>query len=124
MKKTKHITTLNERLKLFDKFGLKNVIIIKFNKDFMNLKSKDFSNNYLKKFNLKSLVCGYDFRYGYKGEGNSETLKKELKGYCDVHIVDEVQYYSKKISSTRIKEEIDKGNNKLVNKLLGYEYKQ
>lgn len=118
------INTLDERIKLFETFGIKGVIIIKFDSILMNMSSVDFSNLYLKKLNLKGLVCGYDFHYGNKGKGNIKTLKKELKDICRVYTVEEVTYYSKKISSTRIKNEIVKGNYKLVNKLLGYEYKR
>ena len=118
------INTLNERIKLFEKFGIKGVIIIKFDLKLMNMSSYDFSNSYLKKLNLKGLVCGYDFHYGNKGKGNIQKLKKELKDICKVYTVDEVTYYSKKVSSTRIKNEIAKGNYRLVNKLLGYEYKR
>lgn len=123
-KKEKHITTLNKRIKLFEKFGIKGVVIVKFDQDLMNLQTKEFSDDYLKKFNIKSLVCGFDFHYGKFGKGNYKTLEKELKGYCDVFVVDEVKYYSKKISSSRIKKEIEKKNYKLVNRMLGYEYKR
>ena len=106
------INTLNERIKLFEKFGIKGVIIIKFDFKLMKMSSIDFTNSYLKKLNLKGLVCGYDFHYGNKGKGNIKTLQKELKNICKVYIVDEVKYYSKKISSTRIKKEIIKGKYK------------
>ncbi|MDO5440661.1 MAG: adenylyltransferase/cytidyltransferase family protein, partial [Erysipelotrichaceae bacterium] len=64
-KKTKHINSLNTRIKLFEKFGIKGVIIIEFDKDVMSIDKKEFVDKYLKKLNLKSLVCGFDFHYGY-----------------------------------------------------------
>lgn len=121
-KKNKHINSLNRRIQLFEKFGIKGVIIIKFDKEVMSIDKKEFVDKYLKKLNLNSLICGFDFHYGYKGEGDYKSLKKDLKGTCNVYMVDEVKYYGKKVSSTRIKEELDKGNIVLVNKLLGYKY--
>lgn len=121
-KKTKHINTLNRRIELFEKFEIDSVIIIEFDKEVMSIDEKEFTNLYLKNLNLKGLVCGYDFHYGYKGLGDHKTLKKEMKEVCPVYMVDEVKYYGKKVSSTRIKEEIEKKNYKLVDKLLGYKY--
>lgn len=121
--KTKHINSFERRIKLFEKFGIKAVIVIEFSKDVMSLKKEDFVDKYLKKLNLKGLVCGFDFHYGYKGIGDYRTLKKDMKKTCPIYMVDEVKYYGKKVSSSRIKQELTKGNIRLVNKLLGYEYK-
>lgn len=120
--KTKHINSLNRRIELFEKFGIEGVIVIEFNKEVMSIDKTEFVNRYLKKLNIKGLVCGFDFHYGYKGIGDYKTLKKDLKDICKVYMVDEVKYYGKKVSSTRIKEEIEKKNFKFVDKLLGYKY--
>ena len=77
-----------------------------------------FIEDILLKLNTKTLVCGFDFSFGYKGKGNSKLLSK----YIDTVVIDEIKYYSSKISSTRIKEAIKEGNFKLSNKLLGYNY--
>lgn len=120
--KNTHINSLSRRIKLFEKYGIKGVIIIEFDKEVMSIDKSVFVEKYLKKFNLKGLVCGFDFHYGYRGLGDYKTLKKDLKEICPVYMVEEVKYYGKKISSSRIKEELNKGNYKLVDKLLGYKY--
>lgn len=120
--KNKHINNLNKRIKLFKEFGIKEVIIINFDREVMTLDRAAFVDKYLKKFNLKGLVCGFDFHYGYKGLGDYKSLKNDLKVVCPVYMVEEVKYYGKKISSTRIKEELSKNNIKLAEKLLGYKY--
>lgn len=122
-RKNKHINTFNERCKLFEKYGVEGVIIIEFNSLIMNMNGKEFVDKYLSKFNLEGLVCGFDFKYGYKGNCNYKTLTRDMKNICSVKVIDEVKYYGKKVSSTRIRDEINKGNYKLVNKLLGHEYK-
>lgn len=120
--KTNHINTFNRRIKLFEQFGIKGVIIVEFNEKVM-AESKDvFAKKYLANFNLKALVCGYDFHYGYKGEGDHKTLKDDLNKEVPIYMVRQVKYYGKKVSSTRIKEELKKSNMNLVNKLLGYKY--
>lgn len=116
----KELTTLNEKIKLFKKFGIKGVIIIPFDEKLMKLSIDEFKTKVFDKLNTDTLVCGFDFTYAYKGEGNYNTLKRQG---INVVRVPEYKYYGKKVSSTRIKEELNKGNYLLVNKLLGYEYK-
>ena len=115
-----NINSLSQRIKLFEHFGIKGVVIIEFNDKLMNLNYKDFINKYLLNFNLEAIVCGEDFSFGKGAIGKSKDLKKYLKTY----IVKEVKYYGKKISSYRIKQEISKKNYKLVDKLLGYKYER
>lgn len=117
-KKNKHILSFKDRLTSFEDLGVDIVCVIKFSKDLMLLDADKFISNYLHKLNINTLVCGYDFSFGYHGKGNSELLSKSI----NTVVVDEVSYYGKKISSTRIKEAINNGNFKLVNKLLGYSY--
>ena len=116
----KHILTYKERLSKIKELGIDDIVVFKFDNDFMKIGPEVFINDYLNKMNIKELVCGFDFTFGYKGTGNIELLKRFAKFNIDV--IPEIKYYGKKISSTRIKEEIIKGNLKLVNRLLNYQY--
>ena len=87
----------------------------------MRLSPIDFKKKILDKLNIKVLVCGFDFTYGYKGSGNVDTLKDTNINLC---VVPEFKYYGKKISSTRIRSELEKGNIDFVNRMLGYEFKK
>ena len=115
------LTTLKERIKLFEHFGIKKVLIIPFDKEVMKLSPIDFKKKILDKLNIKTLVCGFDFTYGYKGSGNADTLRDTNINLC---VVPEFKYYGKKISSTRIRTELEKGNIDFVNRMLGYEFKK
>lgn len=118
--KSKHLLSYKDRLAYAEYLGIKQIIIIKFTNDLMKLKPNNFIKDYLNKFNIIKLICGYDFTYGYKGKGNVELLKKN--GKFQTIVINEYKYKNKKVSSTRIKEELSNGNIKLVNKLLGYDY--
>lgn len=120
--KITHINSFERRVELFEHFGIKGVIVIEFNKEVMSLSKMDFVNIYLKKLNLKGLVCGFDFHYGYRGEGNYNTLKDELKNICPVYEVEEVTLDNEKVSSTRIKKELQNKNYEYADLLLGYHY--
>jgi len=117
-KHNKHILSFKDRLTKFANYGLDYCIVIPFDKKLMNTSPEVFINDYLLKMNISTLVCGFDYTFGAFGKGNHNLLAK----YMNIVVVAERKYYGKKISSTRIKENILSGNFKIVNKLLGYEY--
>lgn len=119
-RKNKHLFSDKERENLIKETGIDIMIIISFDENMMRMNPLDFINKYLNQMNIRELICGYDFSFGYKGKGNSSLLKKY--GNFVISVIPEYSYYGKKVSSTRIKEELNKGNLSLVNKLLGYTY--
>ena len=77
----------------------------------------------VKVINVRCIVVGNDFRFGYKRAGDHElikTLEKEF-GY-ELIVVDKVKDDCRDISSTYIRDEILKGNIKKANQLLGYPF--
>lgn len=77
----------------------------------------------VKQFHAKYIVIGTDFHFGYQKKGDSGMLQKysEKYGY-QVEVIEKKCYEGREISSTYIKEEVKKGNMKLVRTLLGYPY--
>lgn len=118
----KHLTDLEYRIKLFEKFGIKQIIIIKFNNRISKISPENFINNYLNKMNIISLICGPDFSFGFKGKGKISLLKK--CGDFKTVIVKEQKISNKKVSSTLIKKVFSRGDFRLSGKLLGYSYTQ
>ncbi|MDE6202551.1 MAG: bifunctional riboflavin kinase/FMN adenylyltransferase, partial [Lachnospiraceae bacterium] len=64
-----------------------------------------------------------DLSFGYKGMGNKELLLKlsESCGY-EVQIIQKVFYENREISSTFVREEVEKGHMAVVRSLLGRYY--
>ena len=118
--KNKHLLSYQNKLKTINYFGIEEIIIIKFNQELMKTGATNFIKKYLNLMNIDTLVYGYDFKFGYKSLGDYKTLKK-YGNFYNV-IVPERAFLGKKISSSRIKDTLYKGNFKLVNKLLGYKY--
>jgi riboflavin kinase/FMN adenylyltransferase len=73
---------------------------------------------------MKQIVCGSDFRFGYKREGDVNYLLEEADryGYL-VKVFDKLQENSAIISSTRIRHLIEEGNVEEANKLLNHPYR-
>ena len=117
---TKHITPMHQRVNLIVRFGIENIFILDFSKEMCELPPEEFIKQVLNRINLKALVCGFDFHYGYKGEGNPETLKQSCP--FEVVMMNEVIDNDKKVSSTRIIKCIQEGNVKEAERLLGYPY--
>ena len=119
-KDNKHLLSFDYRLDFIRQLGIEQVIIIDFDRNLMKLSALDFIDNYLNKMNIKKLICGYDFSFGYKGLGNADLLKKY--GDFKTIVIPEYKVNNIKVSSTRIKKEIINGNFKDAYSLLGYYY--
>lgn len=119
MTDVEHITSMEDRINIARQFDLDYWIILEFTKDLASLEPKLFEE-FLSKMNIQTLICGFDYSYGYKGKGNVETLKKQQ--FFDVICVDEVLYDHQKVSSTRIEKCIQSGDIKEAMILLGRPY--
>ena len=118
--KTKHLQRFEERLRVIESLGVDLCYVLSFDKEFASLDPDCFLSEVIAKLNLYALVCGFDFHYGQKGQGDADSLKKEAP--FDVYVIPEVVFEKQKISSTRIKKALINGEIELVNKLLGYKY--
>ena len=121
--RTLSLFTNKERDYILEKNGINYLIECEFNKKFMQIEATKFIEILCKNLNMKYLVIGEDFRFGYKGAGNIELLKILSKKYgFELKIINKVKINNKDISSSIIREEILKGNIDKVNEMLGYEY--
>ncbi len=118
--KEEWLMSMNDRIDLLKEMNMDYLFVIEFNKDVAGLSANEFIDGYIVKNGIKHIVCGFDFRFAYKNSGTIETLKQ-----ChlfDVSVIDEVLYKNEKISSSRIRRELDLGHLREVNTLLGRPY--
>ncbi len=120
----KLLTTTDEKIKLFEKIGIENVLIINFTEEFSKTNARDFYKNTIySKAGVSDLVVGYDHVFGRNREGDFGTLQKLGKEFgFDVHRVEEIDIENIKVSSTKIRHFLEEGNVDMANKLLGHEY--
>ncbi len=121
-KRHRHIQSFDDRLKIAQAMGIEIAIVFEFTEHLCLTSAEDFFEKILGKLPLKGLVSGFDFHFGHKGKGDVETLKKLAKDRFEVDIVPEVLYEGEKISSTRVRLAIERGDIKLARALLGYDY--
>ncbi|GEM_PF-1378764 len=116
------LTTILEKLELFEQFGIDRVIIFEFTEEFSKLSPLDFLG-IIKGLGIRSLYVGKDFRFGKGRTGNVAFMKENLDRYkISVEALDILSFQDKKISSTYIKELILDGKIDKANRFLGYNF--
>lgn len=120
MKEEYYLSSMKDRIEILESMGIDYLYIIRFSSNVAALSPEEFIQNYIVSNNIKHLVCGFDFRFGKSNEGDVNFLQKHTN--LDISIIDEVVYESTKISSTRIREELNNGHMELVTTLLGRNY--
>ena len=113
------LMTYSQKVSYINSLGAE-VVTVKF-ADIAGLSCEDFFEEYLvKHLNAGVLCCGYNYRFGKGGKGNTELLR-ELCGNrgIELKVVDEIDFDGEPVSSTRIRKLLQEGNVALANKLLG-----
>lgn len=114
------LLTLEDKIKGFEDLEVDEVYIIKCDENFKKMSYLDFINKILKKFSPKKIFCGLDFKFGYKAQGDVNTLKEF---FSDVVVLNYVNTHDgSKISSSVIKKMIKEGKIEDANRYLGREY--
>jgi riboflavin kinase/FMN adenylyltransferase len=120
----KLIHTINEKINILENLGLDHIVIYPFTLEFSKFSAKRYIDDLLiQKLGTHTLVIGYDHHFGNDREGNIDLLKKYEKSnpfYLEEIKAHEVQEI--KISSTKVRSAIEKGNIHLVNDYCGHFY--
>ncbi len=123
-KKVPLITSFSEKIKLIEESGIDIVICEDFTPEYANLSPRQFVKDILlDKIGVKAVFVGHDYAFGKGRKGNIDTLKqlgKEL--VFEVHVVDAVKVDAILVSSTKIRDTIQKGDVKKVAGFLGRSY--
>ncbi|AQP42201.1 bifunctional riboflavin kinase/FAD synthetase [Streptococcus gallolyticus] len=113
------LTSPEKRYDKFAEYGVDYLYLIDFTSTFSKLSAKNFLENYIKQLRAKTIVVGFDYKFGHDRK-DAIDLAQQFNG--EVVVVPEVQDNGEKISSTRIRQLIFDGNIKEVNRLLGYNF--
>jgi riboflavin kinase/FMN adenylyltransferase len=120
----KLLTTLEEKIELFNSFGINHLLIIPFNTSFSHLSSKTFIEEIVvKQINTKKLVIGYDHKFGKNREGSFEYLKNNAHLYgFEIEEIPAQEIDEVAVSSTKIREALLNGQVEIANKYLCHPY--
>lgn len=119
----KVLTTNEEKMHIFDSFGIDYLIECPFTPEVMNMEAESFIEMLAERLSVKCIVAGEDFCFGHNRRGNYKMLQEYAKKLSyEAVIFPKMKEEEREISSTYIREEIENGNIELANKLLGYPY--
>ena len=120
---TEPILTLEEKCAVFESLGVAECYIQKFDKAFATQTPDDFLQNLRDNYNVRHIAVGFDFRFGYKAQGDVKTLKElgEKFNYT-LTVIPQISIDNIKVSSTRIRDLIIEGNLKEASMLMNRFY--
>ena len=115
------INTLADRERLLRNAGMESILILPFDRKTRQQPWQEFIEMLMKESNAVGFVCGQDFRFGNRGEGNAEKLQQ----YCAAKgiscaVVPEQQVDGRTVSSTHIRHLIETGGMDLAVRFLGH----
>ena len=120
----KLIHTLEEKKQLLQQLGVDLLVVQPFNEAFAQLTAEEFVSTILvQRLNVKKVIIGYDHRFGRNRTANIDDMRLFGKRYgfaveeISVQEVDEVS-----VSSTKIREALNKGDVTTAEHYLGTPY--
>ena len=116
------INTASDRERLLRQlYAMETVVTLPFDEKMRTMPWEDFLNMLRRDYGAAGFVCGEDFRFGYRGQGNAALLQdfcRQAELPCQVvpdQILDDVR-----ISSTYIRSQIETGDMATAVRFLGH----
>lgn len=118
------ITTNDDKVKIMKAMGIDHVFLNPFSERLMCCPPKEFVRDYLlQKYNVAHIVVGFNYTFGYKGEGGIQLLAKLGKRFkFGVTVIPPCIIDGHSVSSTLIRELISTGKVNEVSTFLGRTY--
>lgn len=114
------LTTAQDRKRLLQRYGIQSVLLLNTDSETLSMSWQAFLDMLVDE-GAAGFVCGYDYRFGRSGEGTAEKLAAwAAQRNLPCVIVPEQLMDGEKISSTRIRALIEKGEIENANRLLGH----
>lgn len=115
------INTPHDRERMLKAFGMERVVTLPFNEKLRDTAWQDFLRDLRRDYNAAGFVCGDDFRFGAKGQGNADLLmdycrREGLPGAA----VPEQSVAGTRVSSTHIRSLLEAGRVDECAEFLGH----
>lgn len=114
------LSTEADRRRLLHHYGIRVVHTLPVTRETMSIPWERFAERLLE-LGAAGFVCGDDFRFGHKGQGDSAKLRQfcEERG-LSCRVVEQQTMNGKRISSTLIRSRIDSGDMESATRYLGH----
>ena len=117
------LTSLREKLELFDSIGIDRVHVCRFNARFAQISAAGFIHALHEKLSARFVLIGDDFRFGSGRAGDFALMEKigSQHGFA-VRAVRSVLHNGVRISSTAVRAALAEGNTRMAQSYLGRPY--
>jgi len=115
------LTRFHDKMRLLEEYGVDRVLNIPFSASLAQLEADDFIKNILVDgLDTKHLVIGDDFRFGKNRKGDFKLLQNAGESYeFSIEATPTYCVENERVSSTRIRQAMARGDLSLAEKLLG-----
>lgn len=114
------LTSCQDRQALMEAYGISHIHCFPTTKEVMSTPWQDFLDLLIAE-GAAGFVCGHDFRFGHRGEGNADKLRSYCARKClPCVVIPEQIRNGKRISSTLIRQLIEAGDMESATKYLGH----
>ncbi|WP_413299777.1 hypothetical protein AA0X95_16790 [Bacillus sp. 1P10SD] len=120
--KVDYLIPFDRKKELIAQLSIDCLYVIHFDLEFAKLDPQSFVKQYLIGLGAVHVVAGFDFTYGYRGQGTMDTMVQDSRGLLDVSVVPKISWKNKKISSTLIRDLLRNGEVSLIPPVLGDYY--
>jgi riboflavin kinase/FMN adenylyltransferase len=112
----KSITTIEEKLGLLHQLGIDDGIVLKFTPQVAQLSAEQFVAALGASMTVRTVVCGQDFGFGHRRQGNPDWLREHG---VPVEVVEPFLLDGTELHSSAIRRLLGDGNVPAANRLLG-----
>ncbi|MCX7710955.1 MAG: bifunctional riboflavin kinase/FAD synthetase [Clostridia bacterium] len=118
------LTKESKKIELLNETALDCLYFDEFDEEYSRMSPEEFVKKILvNKLKAKIAVAGFDYHFGYKGEGDVQLLKELGKKYkFKVIVIPSIKIDDEVVSSTKIRQYVAKGSMNRVFNLLGRHY--
>ena len=118
------VSTVERKVETAEAMGFEHMVCIPFDRSFMEGSAESFARDVLKRgLGAEHVVCGYDYRFGYRAEGDAAMLAELGKKYgFRVSVMPRMEIEGHVVSSTYLRELISAGDLSGFERYAGYPY--
>lgn len=118
------LSSLRDKAAKIKDFNIDFIYCLKFNHDLALMAPEKFVNDYIfSRLKSRYLIVGSDFKFGHDRSGNVTLLKKiSHENDCELEVYNDIELNNSRISSTKIRQDLKKGDLLAVEKGLGNPY--
>jgi riboflavin kinase/FMN adenylyltransferase len=116
------INSFEQKIALFEKFGIDTVFVIPFSKSFSKITANEFFEEYIfSKINVKAVFMGPNHHFGKQREGNADTLTQICKAKnIELITANEFKVNNVNVRSTLIRKYLEQKDFQNAEKLMGH----